>query len=251
MDIAIVGLIVAGVLAVVYFTRKVEPKVEPTKVEPTPIVEPYPELIEDWRRDMWEAMRWKHWTYWTEEEWQSLRLDYGDPGYEEAYIRHYGQAAWDELMLKREAYEAGKAKQATAEAEMDEFLDDVLKPGYTMEDIEKGIPQSYFTDLYGPAWAELSGTPGRIEAMRDYFLEHHPNIPLPKELEPGYLPAAPVIETPAPTLPSEPAVLPRYRVTFTDGSVGLYTAEQISDMQDAGIAFVTAAGPQFIKSVQW
>jgi len=239
MDIAIIGIVIVGALALMYFTRKAE-----TKVTPTPMVQPYPEAIEDWRREMWEGMRLKNWTDWTEEEWQSLRLTYGDPGFQEAYINLHGQAAWDELMLKRQQYEASQAKHEAAEAEMDAFLEDVQKAGYALEDIQAGIPQSYFTDLYGPAWAWVSSAPGRVEAMREYFLEHHPNLPLPKELVPAPTPK-PVIEVPAPTLPTKP-VTPEYKVTFTDGSTGYFTAETISHLQD-----MQEYGIGTIKSVQW
>lgn len=163
MDIAIVGLVVAGALALMYFTRK------------------------DVKGEEGEQVQYK-------------TLYYGDPGYMEAFIEKYGEQAWIDIVAKKEA---NAVKRAAAIKEMEDFIYDVESSGYLTEG---GIPQQYFTDKYGPAWAWPSGTPGRVEALREYWITHYPNRTLPAELQPAPTPEAdpglttnPVAETFTPT----------------------------------------------------
>ena len=168
MSIAVVGLIIAGVLAVIYFTRK------------------------DVKGEQGEQV-------------QNKTLYYGEPGYMEAFIERYGENAWIDLVAKKEA---DALKRAAAIKEMNEFITDVETSGYS---IEGGIPEQYFTDKYGPAWAWSSGTPGRVEALREYWVTHYPDQALPPELMPAsapdpdpWLTTNPVSTTFTPTL-AEPA----------------------------------------------
>jgi len=123
MSIAIVGLVIAAVLAVMYFTRKVEAAPEiPEGVTP-PVDVPYTECLEAWRGELWDRMRLKSNTEWTEEEWASLEFKWGDPCYEEAFKRHYGLTAWNELMAKMDAYIARQAKRQEVVDQMEEDIE--------------------------------------------------------------------------------------------------------------------------------
>jgi len=161
MDMAVFGLAIAAVLAVMYFTRKKE------EVEAAPTIPPVWEGIEDWRRELWEGMVNKPNTEWTEEEWASLEFHWGDPGYREAFIRHYGITAWNELIAKMEAYKKRKAEADAFVEEMETFVETQEKVGYTYEEaIDKFIEEQAEEQL-----EEIGITKAELPSYQDFALK--------------------------------------------------------------------------------
>jgi hypothetical protein len=63
--------------------------------------------------------------------------------------------------------------------EMNALIDEAGAQGYVTE---KGISQEYFTNKYGPAWAQTADTPGRTMAMKAFFSAVHPDEPIPEAM---------------------------------------------------------------------
>jgi len=81
------------------------------------------------------------------------------------------------FILKKPA--EAKTEEEEVIEERAEFLKKVEEAGYTWE---AGIPEAFFVQEFGPAWAWSANTPGRKEAMRNYWVSTHPGQPIPEPL---------------------------------------------------------------------
>lgn len=182
MEIGIIGLVVAGVLALMWFVRKAKaapPEIlEDDTPTPTPPVDvPYTECLEDWRRVLWERMQLKSNTEWTEEEWASLEFRYGDPCYREAFIRHNGLTAWNELMARMEAYKTRQAKRQEVVAQME---DDIEKAEAVIAPVVDQLTEEEARSLLATTTVEVAAerereewgiTKAEIPSLQEYILQ--------------------------------------------------------------------------------
>ncbi len=175
------GIIIAvvGVLALFLFTRKAKAEPEiPEVVKPTPPVDvPYIECLEPWREDLWEKMRLKSNTEWTDEEWASLEFHWGDPCYREAFIRHHGITAWNKLMAEMVAYEVRKAKRQAVVDQMEEDIEraeEVIAPvvDQLTEEEEKAVLAQTIVEVAAEREREQLGiTEEELPSYQDFALQ--------------------------------------------------------------------------------